>query len=54
LFARPAAPAGQDQQDRLLRALLDADKPPAPIDVLATLQRAVNDYVNAARFAPAA
>jgi hypothetical protein len=40
--------------DRLLRPLLDADKPPAPIPVrraLATLQHAVNDYVHNARLA---
>jgi hypothetical protein len=44
-------------QNRLLRPLLEADKPPAPIDVrraLGTLERAVNDYVHAARLAPAA
>jgi hypothetical protein len=44
-------------QNRLLRPLLDADKPPAPTDVrraLDTLQRAVNNYVNAARLAAAA
>jgi hypothetical protein len=44
-------------QDRLLRPLLAADKPPAPIDVrraLATLERAVNSYANHARLAPAA
>jgi hypothetical protein len=43
-------------QNRLLRPLLDADKPPAPIDVrraLATLQTAVNQYVTNARLAPA-
>jgi hypothetical protein len=41
-------------QDRLLRPLLDADKPPAPIPVrraLATLQTAVNDYAHNARLA---
>jgi hypothetical protein len=41
-------------QDRLLRPLLDADKPPAPIPVrraLATLEHAVNDYVHSARLA---
>ena len=41
-------------QDRLLRPLLDADKPPAPIPVrraLATLQTAVNDYAHKARLA---
>lgn len=44
-------------QNRLLRPLLEADKPPAPLDVrraLTTLERAVNDYVNTARLAPAA
>ena len=44
-------------QNRLLRPLLDADKPPAPTDVrraLSTLERAVNDYVLGARLAPAA
>ena len=43
-------------QNRLLRPLLQADKPPAPIDVrraLKTLENAVNDYVNTARLAPA-
>jgi predicted MarR family transcription regulator len=43
-------------QNRLLRPLLDADKPPAPLDVrraLKTLERAVNQYVNNARLAPA-
>ena len=42
-------------QNRLLRPLLDADKPPAPTDVrraLKTLERAVNDYVLGARLAP--
>jgi len=44
-------------QDRLLRPLLDADKPPAPIEVrraFTTLERAVNDYIHSARLAPAA
>jgi len=44
-------------QNRLLRPLLDADKPPAPIDVrnaLATLTAAVNQYIQGARLAPAA
>jgi hypothetical protein len=44
-------------QNRLLRPLLDADRPPAPIEVrraLATLESAVNDYVLSARLAPAA
>ena len=43
-------------QNRLLRPLLEADKPPAPIDVrraLKTLERAVNDYVLGARLYPA-
>ena len=43
-------------QDRLLRPLLEADKPPAPIDVrraLAALDRAVRDYTLNARLAPA-
>jgi hypothetical protein len=44
-------------QTRLLRPLLDADKPPAPIDVrraFATLERAVTDYIHGARLAPVA
>jgi hypothetical protein len=44
-------------QTRLLRPLLDADKPPAPTEVrraLRTLESAINDYIHAARFAPAA
>ena len=43
-------------QDRLLRPLLEADTPPAPIDVrraLSTLERAVTDYIRTARLAPA-
>jgi hypothetical protein len=43
-------------QNRLLRPLLEADKPPAPTEVrraLTTLQRAVNDNVRSARLAPA-
>ncbi|MBV9810898.1 MAG: hypothetical protein JO286_27255 [Solirubrobacterales bacterium] len=43
-------------QNRLLRPLLDADKPPAPIDIrraLKTLETAVNQYLNNARLAPA-
>jgi hypothetical protein len=43
-------------QNRLLRPLLEADKPPAPTDIrhaLNTLERAVNDYVLRARLAPA-
>jgi predicted MarR family transcription regulator len=42
---------------RLLRPLLDADKPPATTDIrraLATLENAVNDYIHAARLAPTA
>jgi hypothetical protein len=41
-------------QNRLLRPLLDADKPPAPPQVrraLSTLEHAVNDYVHNARLA---
>jgi hypothetical protein len=44
-------------QNRLLRPLLDADKPPAQIEVrraLRTLESAVNQYVHDARLAPAA
>jgi hypothetical protein len=44
-------------QNRLLRPLLEADKPPAPTEVrraLATLERTVNHYIHAARLAPAA
>jgi hypothetical protein len=43
-------------RNRLLRPLLDADKPPAPIDVrraLATRHTAVNQLVTDARLAPA-
>ena len=43
-------------QNRLLRPLLDADKPPAKIEIrraLATLDHAVKEYVNNARLAPA-
>jgi hypothetical protein len=43
-------------QNRLLRPLLDADKPPAKIEIrraLATLQSVVNQYVQDARLAPA-
>jgi hypothetical protein len=43
-------------QNRLLRPLLEADKPPAPTEIrraLNTLERAVNDYVLRARLAPA-
>ncbi len=42
---------------RLLRPLLDADKPPATIEIrraLATLEHAVNEYVHNARLAPIA
>jgi predicted MarR family transcription regulator len=44
-------------QNRLLRPLLEADKPPAPIDVrraLATLEHAVKSYADNARLTPAA
>ena len=43
--------------NRLLRPLLEADRPPAPLEIrraLATLKRGVDDYVNGARLAPAA
>ena len=43
-------------QNRLLRPLLDADKPPAKIEIrraLHTLEHAVNQYVHDARLAPA-
>jgi hypothetical protein len=43
-------------QNRLLRPLLDANQPPAPIDIrhaLATLEHAVAQYVKNARLAPA-
>ena len=43
-------------QNRLLRPLLDANKPPARIDIrraLATLENAVAEYVQHARLAPA-
>jgi hypothetical protein len=42
-------------QNRLLRPLLDADEPPAKIEIrraLATLTSAVNEYVHNARLAP--
>jgi hypothetical protein len=42
-------------QNRLLRPLLDANKPPAKIEIrhaLATLEHAVADYIQAARLAP--
>jgi hypothetical protein len=42
-------------QNRLLRPLLDADKPPAPNDVrhaISTLEHAVTNYTHAARLAP--
>ena len=41
-------------QNRLLRPLLDANKPPAHIEIrraLTTLQRAVDEYVKNARLA---
>jgi len=44
-------------QNRLLRPLLDADKPPAKIEIrraLNTLESAVNNYVHTARLAPTA
>jgi hypothetical protein len=44
-------------QSRLLRPLLDADRPPAPLEIrraLTTLERGVADYVAAARLAAAA
>jgi hypothetical protein len=44
-------------QNRLLRPLLDADKPPAKIEIrraLRTLESAVNQYIQDARLAPAA
>lgn len=43
-------------QNRLLRPLLDADKPPARIEIrraLHTLEHAVNEYIENARLAPA-
>jgi hypothetical protein len=43
-------------QNRLLRPLLDADKPPAKIEIrraLTTLESAVNEYVQGARLTPA-
>jgi hypothetical protein len=43
-------------KNRLLGPLLEADKPPAPIDVrqaLKTLEHAVKDYIQRARLAPA-
>jgi hypothetical protein len=43
-------------QNRLLRPLLDANKPPAPLEIrraLTTLEHAVNQYVQNARLAPA-
>ena len=42
-------------QNRLLRPLLDANKPPAPAEIrraLTTLERAVAEYVQSARLAP--
>ena len=44
-------------QNRLLRPLLDADKPPAKTEIrraLATLEQAVKEYATAARLQPAA
>jgi hypothetical protein len=44
-------------QNRLLRPLLDADKPPAKTEIrnaLRTLEHAVNEYVQTARLAPTA
>jgi len=44
-------------QNRLLRPLLDADKPPAEIETrraLRTLENAVNNYTDLARLTPAA
>jgi hypothetical protein len=46
----------QKLQNRLLRPLLDADKPPARIEIrraLATLEQAVTDYIANARLTPA-
>ena len=43
-------------QNRLLRPLLDADKPPAKIEIrraLKTLETAVNDYIHNSRLSPA-
>jgi hypothetical protein len=43
-------------KNRLLSPLLEADKPPAPIDVrqaLKTLERAITNYIQQARLAPA-
>ncbi len=43
-------------RNRLLHPLLDADKPPAKIEIrqaLRTLETAVADYIQAARLAPA-
>ena len=43
-------------QNRLLRPLLDANKPPAPLEIrraLATLEHAVTEYIQNARLAPA-
>jgi hypothetical protein len=44
-------------QNRLLKPLLDADKPPAKNEIrraLATLEHAISDYITHARLAPAA
>ena len=43
-------------RNRLLRPLLDADKPPAKTEIrqaLRTLENAVADYIQTARLAPA-
>ncbi|HXD69991.1 MAG TPA: hypothetical protein VN615_09030, partial [Gaiellales bacterium] len=43
--------------NRLLRPLLHADRPPAPLHIrraLATLQRSLDDYITTARLAAAA
>jgi hypothetical protein len=43
-------------QNRLLRPLLEADKPPAAPHIrraLATLEHAINDYLTTARLKPA-
>ena len=44
-------------QNRLLRPLLEADKPPAKIEIrqaLKTLESAISDYLQNARLRPAA
>ncbi len=43
-------------QNRLLRPMLDADKPPAKIEIrraLHTLDHAITDYIQSARLTPA-